>query len=64
MVDLLVDTNILVDLLAIRQLIKSNLSHNIDLTDALIAAASYQLNLPIYTRNIKHFFPIIPDLVK
>ncbi|MEO1290643.1 MAG: type II toxin-antitoxin system VapC family toxin [Chloroflexota bacterium] len=49
---------------AIRQLIKYNLSHHIDLNDALIASSAYRLQLPLYTRNLKHFTPIIPDLVK
>lgn len=48
---------------AIQQHIKYNLSHNLDLTDALIAAPAHRLNLPIYTRNTKHFSSIIPTLV-
>lgn len=49
---------------AIQQHIKYNLSHNIDLTDALIASPAIRLNLRLYTRNIKHFLPIIPDLLE
>ncbi|MEL7435154.1 MAG: type II toxin-antitoxin system VapC family toxin [Chloroflexota bacterium] len=48
---------------AMRQLTKFNLSHNVDLTDALIAAPAHRLNLPLYTRNTKHFLPTIPNLV-
>ena len=47
---------------AMRQLTKFNLSHNVDLTDALIAAPAQRLNLPLYTRT-KHFLPTIPNLV-
>lgn len=46
-----------------RQLIRHNLTDNIDLTDCLIAAPSHRLNLLLYTRNMKHFTPMIPNLV-
>ena len=49
---------------AMREHTKYNLSHNLGFPDALIAAPSHRLNLPIYTRNTKHFLPIIPNLVQ
>lgn len=49
---------------AIAQLAQYKLSNNVDLTDALIAAPAHRLNLPLYTRNIKHFRPMIPALIK
>jgi predicted nucleic acid-binding protein len=48
---------------ATQQLIQYHLSNNVDVTDALIAAPAHRLNLPFYTRNLKHFVPIIPNLV-
>lgn len=48
---------------AMRQLQTYNLSHSVDLTDALIAAPAYRLQKPLYTRNSKHFIPMIPTLV-
>lgn len=32
--------------------------------DALIAAPAFCLQLPLYTRNTKHFLPMIPSLVQ
>ncbi|MDQ7026753.1 MAG: PIN domain-containing protein [Anaerolineae bacterium] len=49
---------------AMQQLKTFNLSHNVDLTDALIAAPAFRLNLHLYTRNTKHFAPLIPKLVQ
>ena len=34
------------------------LSHNIGMFDALIAAPSVRLGMPIYTLNFKHFAPL------
>jgi tRNA(fMet)-specific endonuclease VapC len=45
------------------QLVRYSLEHHVSLTDALIAAPAYRLTLPLYTRNEKHFLPIIPQLV-
>lgn len=45
------------------QIVKYRLSYNVDLTDALIAAPVHRLNLPFYTRNTKHFLPMIPNLL-
>jgi predicted nucleic acid-binding protein len=48
---------------AMSQLVKFKLSHNIGMMDCLIAAPAHRLNLPLYTRNVKHFTPMIPTLV-
>jgi predicted nucleic acid-binding protein len=49
---------------ATRQLIKYRLSHNIDAFDCLIAAPSYRLQLPLYTRNLRHFAPLLGKLAQ
>lgn len=41
---------------AMQQLVTFKLSHNIGMMDTLIAAPAYRLNLPLYTRNAKHFW--------
>lgn len=38
------------------------LSQNVDMMDCLIAASVHRLGLPLYTRNLKHFLPLIGDL--
>lgn len=47
---------------AVQNLMKLKLTHNVDAFDCLIAAASYRLNLTLYTRNIKHFWPLLGKL--
>lgn len=47
---------------ATRQLIRLHLSHNIGAFDCLIAAPSYRLQVPLYTRNLKHFAPMLGNL--
>jgi predicted nucleic acid-binding protein len=47
---------------AVRQLIKFNLNHNVDAFDCLIASVHPRLNIPLYTRNMKHFTPLIGSL--
>jgi predicted nucleic acid-binding protein len=49
---------------ATQQLITFYLSHNIDAFDCLIASASFRLQLPLYTRNLKHFTPLIGSLAQ
>lgn len=49
---------------AIRQLLRFHLSHGLDAMDCLIAATSQRLSVPLYTRNLKHFTPLIGDLVQ
>ena len=44
---------------AVEKLLIFNLSHNIDGYDCMIAAATQRLQLPLYTRNLKHFEPLI-----
>lgn len=46
---------------ATSKLLQFNLSHNIDSFDCMIAAVSYRLNLPLYTRNLKHFTLLLKD---
>jgi tRNA(fMet)-specific endonuclease VapC len=47
---------------AMQQFAIYRLSHNVDVPDALIAAPSYRLQLPLYTRNLKHFTPLLGKL--
>jgi len=48
---------------AMQQLVKFKLSHNVGMMDCLIAAPAHRLNLPLHTRNTRHFIPLIPNLV-
>ncbi|HSS78887.1 MAG TPA: PIN domain-containing protein [Thermoanaerobaculia bacterium] len=47
---------------AIRGALALRLSHNIDMMDCLIAASAQRLQLPLFTRNLKHFQPLIGSL--
>jgi predicted nucleic acid-binding protein len=47
---------------AIRQLTQLGLSHGVDAMDCLIASASYRLNIPLFTHNLKHFTPVLAEL--
>lgn len=49
---------------AVIQMLQYQLSHQIGMADAMIAAVGYRHNLPLYTMNLKHFTPMIPTLVK
>jgi predicted nucleic acid-binding protein len=49
---------------AIQQALRFRLSHNIDMMDCLIASTAYRLNIPIFTSNLKHFRPLLGDLVQ
>lgn len=49
---------------AAEKLSKFNLSHNVDAFDCLIAAVSYRLQLPLMTRNLKHFAPLLGSLAQ
>jgi predicted nucleic acid-binding protein len=40
------------------------LSHNVDSFDCLIASVTYRLQLPLFTRNIKHFAPTLGHLAQ
>lgn len=48
---------------AIRQLTQFRLSHNAGILDCLIAAPVHRLQIPLYTLNIKHFTPLLGQLV-
>jgi len=43
-------------------LMKYHLKLKIDKIDCLIASVSYRTQLPLYTRNLKHFSPVLDDL--
>lgn len=45
-------------------LTKFHLSHNVDAMDCLIAATSHRLQIPFYTRNMKHFVPLLGVLAR
>ncbi len=49
---------------AMRQLAVYRLSNGVGVPDCLIAAPCYRLGLPLYTRNLKHFAPLLGGLVK
>lgn len=49
---------------AVRQLTSVGLSHNVDALDSLIASTSYRLQIPLYTRNMKHFAPLLSNLAQ
>lgn len=49
---------------AMRQLPMFRLSHGIDVPDSLIAAPCYRLGLPLDTRNLKHFAPLLGGLAR
>ncbi len=44
------------------QLVKYRLSHNVDVLDCLIAAPCQREQLTLYTRNLKHFRPLLNTL--
>jgi predicted nucleic acid-binding protein len=47
---------------AVEKMTRFGLSHNVDAFDCLIASVHPRLNLPLYTRNLKHFRPLIAHL--
>lgn len=49
---------------AIQALLKFHTSHNVSGSDALIAAVTYRLQVPLYTRNLKHFTPMLGSLAQ
>lgn len=40
------------------------LSHGVDAFDCLIASTAYRLQVTLYTKNLKHFVPLIGDLAQ
>ena len=49
---------------AVEQMVRWGLSHRVDAFDCLIAAVCPRLALPLYTRNLRHFVPLIGDLAQ
>lgn len=49
---------------SMRQFQRFHLSHDIGVADCLIAVPSHRLQLPLYTRNLKHFAPLLGKLVQ
>lgn len=46
---------------AVKELTRTTLTHGTDILDALIASTAYHLQTPLYTRNLKHFKPLLDD---
>lgn len=49
---------------AMRQLFAYKLSHNIGQADCLIASVNHRLQIPFYTRNLRHFTPLLGALAQ
>lgn len=49
---------------AIRQALRLRLSHNVGMMDCLIASIAHRLGLPLYSRNLKHFAPLLGGLAR
>lgn len=49
---------------AVQALATTRLAHNVDALDSLIASVSYRLQIPLYTRNMKHFTPLLGELAQ
>jgi predicted nucleic acid-binding protein len=49
---------------AMQQLTEYRLSHNVGIMDCLIAAPCHRLQSTLYTRNLKHFTPMLGSLVQ
>jgi len=49
---------------AIRQSLRLRLSHNVGMMDCLIASTAHRLGLPLYSRNLKHFVPLLGKLAQ
>lgn len=49
---------------AIQALANYHLSHHTQALDALIAAPSHRLKIPLYTHNLKHFSPLLGQLAQ
>lgn len=49
---------------AARQLLQFHLSHNVGMMDCLIAASAHRLQLPLFTRNLKHLTPLLGTLAQ
>lgn len=49
---------------AIQSFAKLGLRYGMDGFDCLIAATAYRLQIRLYTRNLKHFAPLLADLAQ
>ena len=49
---------------AMKQFQAYHLSNNVGILDCLIAAPCYRQQLPLYTRNLKHFTPLLGALAQ
>ena len=49
---------------ATEQMILRSLSHNVDACDAIIASSCHRLQIPLFTRNFKHFEPLVGSLAR
>ncbi len=49
---------------AMQQQSNYRLSHNISMSDILIASVHLRLQVPLYTRNLKHFTPLLGALAQ
>lgn len=49
---------------AIRQALRLRLSHSVGMMDCLIASTARRLTLPLYSRNSKHFGPLLGELAQ
>ncbi len=49
---------------ATEQLLRLRLNYQLDSFDCLIASASYRLQIPLYTTNLKHFTPLLGKLAQ
>ncbi len=49
---------------AIQQATAYGLSHGVDALDCQIASVSQRLQIPLYTRNLKHFAPLLGVLAQ
>ncbi len=49
---------------AMEQLLVRKLSHSVGIMDCLIASASYRLQLPLYTQDLRHFTLLLGSLAQ
>ncbi len=49
---------------AIANLVKYSLGYNVGALDCLIASANHRLQVPLYTRNLRHLTPLLGSLAQ
>ncbi|HVR98584.1 MAG TPA: PIN domain-containing protein, partial [Thermoanaerobaculia bacterium] len=49
---------------AIQRALQFRLKHGVGMMDCLIASVAHRLEKPLYTRNVKHFAPILGALAQ